>query len=46
MINLKAEMEVRNLHSKIDLLISEQMKLLFKVQHEQLELLKKIESKI
>lgn len=46
MINLKAEMEVRNLHSKIDLLMSEQMSSLFKIQQAQLELLEKIEKRL
>lgn len=45
-INLKAEMEIRGLHSKIDLLISEEMKTLFKIQQSQLELLQKIEAKL
>lgn len=43
MINLKSEMEVRNLHAKIDLLITEQMESLFKAQQTQLELLMKID---
>lgn len=42
MINLKAEMEVRSLHGKMDLLISEQMKSLFKIQQSQIDLLLKI----
>jgi uncharacterized membrane protein len=42
LINLKAEMEVRNLHSKMDLLMSEQMQALFKIQQAQIELLEKI----
>jgi uncharacterized membrane protein len=46
MINMKAELEVRSLHAKIDLLISEQMTSLFKVQQAQLDLLTKIDSKI
>jgi uncharacterized membrane protein len=44
MVNLKAEMEVRSLHSKIDLLISEEMRSLFKVQQAQIDLLIKIQS--
>lgn len=36
MINLKSEIEIRNLHEKIDLLISEQMKNLFEIQQLQL----------
>ncbi|MBK7889360.1 MAG: DUF1003 domain-containing protein [Bdellovibrionales bacterium] len=43
MINLKAEMEVRSLHAKIDLLIAEQMKSLFAIQKSQMDLLLKIE---
>ncbi len=46
MVNLKAEMEVRGLHSKIDILIADQMKNLFQIQKAQLELLEKIEKKI
>ena len=49
MINLKAELEVRGLHRKIDLLIAEEMRTLFKVQQAQFELLldikKSLESK-
>jgi uncharacterized membrane protein len=43
LINLKAEMEVRSLHGKIDLLITEQMQSLFKLQQAQIDLLLKIE---
>lgn len=46
LINLKAEMEIRGLHSKIDLLIAEEMKTLFKVQQTQLELLHQIQAKL
>lgn len=46
MVNLKAEIEVRNLHSKIDLLITEQMKSLFDIQKTQLDLLLKMERKL
>jgi hypothetical protein len=49
MIDLKAELEVRGLHRKIDLLIAEEMRTLFKVQQAQVELLldikKSLESK-
>ena len=41
-VNLKAEIEVRNLHQKLDLLISEQMQTLFKVQKSQMELMEEI----
>jgi uncharacterized membrane protein len=46
LINLKAELEVRSLHDKIDLLLEEQIKVLFASQAKQLEILKSIESKI
>jgi uncharacterized membrane protein len=42
MINLKAEIEVRNLHQKLDLLIAEQMKTLFDIQKAQMELMEDI----
>jgi len=43
---LKAELEVRSLHQKIDLLLEEQIKVLFDSQAKQLELLKNIELKL
>ncbi len=46
LINLKAELEVRSLHQKIDLLLEEQIKALFESQATQLELLKSIEMKL
>ena len=46
MINLKAELEIRSLHSKIDLLIEEQLKTLYEYQQVQLEHLKKIDTEI
>lgn len=46
MVNMKAEIEVRSLHSKVDLLMAEQMGTLFKVQESQLEMLQKIQSLI
>ena len=46
LINLKAELEVRSLHQKIDLLLEEQIKVLFDIQASQLELLKNIDSKL
>lgn len=42
MINLKSELEVRNLHQKMDLLIAEQMNSLFDIQNKQIELLEKV----
>ncbi|MEO5907060.1 MAG: DUF1003 domain-containing protein [Saprospiraceae bacterium] len=46
LINLKAELEVRSLHQKIDLLLEEQIKVLFDSQAKQLEILKSIEEKV
>ncbi len=46
LINLKAELEVRGLHQKIDLLLEEQIKVLFESQAKQLEILKRIESRL
>ena len=43
LINLKAELEVRALHQKVDLLIEEQIKILFESQADQLTILKRIE---
>ena len=46
LINLKAEIEIRNLHQKLDLLIVEQMKNLFETQRAQMEMLEEIEEKL
>jgi uncharacterized membrane protein len=46
LVNLKAEIEVRNLHQKIDLLISEQMKTLFEIQQSQMEMMDDIKQSI
>jgi uncharacterized membrane protein len=46
LINLKAELELRSLHQKIDLLLEEQIKVLFESQAKQLEILQSIENKI
>jgi uncharacterized membrane protein len=46
LINLKAELELRGLHQKIDLLLEEQIKILFDSQAKQLEILKRIEAKM
>ncbi|MEQ1722254.1 MAG: hypothetical protein ABL930_03705 [Pseudobdellovibrio sp.] len=46
LVNLKAEIEVRNLHSKVDLLITEQMKSLFDIQKQQLAILLKVEQEL
>ncbi|RDC64432.1 DUF1003 domain-containing protein [Adhaeribacter pallidiroseus] len=46
LINLKAEVEIRSLHQKIDLLLEEQMKQLYQHQVKQLELLQQIQMQI
>lgn len=46
MVNLKAEMEIRSLHQKIDLLLDESMKTLYDSQANQLAILKDIDQKI
>jgi uncharacterized membrane protein len=46
LINLKAELELRSLHQKIDLLLEEQIKVLFESQAKQLEILTSIENKL
>lgn len=45
-INLKAEIEIRALNQKLDLLVQEQIKVLFDSQLKQMEVLKRIENKI
>lgn len=42
LINLKSEIEVRNLHGKLDLLMTEQMKTLFDIQQTQVALMEEI----
>jgi uncharacterized membrane protein len=42
LVNLKAEIEIRNLHQKLDMLIIEQMNSLFEIQKIQLELMEDI----
>ncbi|MFA9215275.1 MAG: DUF1003 domain-containing protein [Candidatus Methylacidiphilales bacterium] len=46
MINLKAEMQIRSLHQKMDLLLEEQIKTLFETQQKQFALLKEINLKL
>jgi uncharacterized membrane protein len=46
LINLKSELEIRSLNQKVDLLLEEQIKILFESQANQLEILKKIERKL
>lgn len=46
LINLKAEIEIRNLHQKVDLLISEQMKTLFEIQKVQMDAMEEIKENL
>jgi len=46
LVNLKAEIEIRSLHQKMDLLLEEQIKTLFNTQAQQFTLLKEINLKI
>jgi uncharacterized membrane protein len=46
LINLKAEIEVRRMHEKIDLLIADQMKTLFAIQKVQMEIMEEIREKV
>jgi uncharacterized membrane protein len=46
LINLKAEMQIRSLHQKMDLLLKEQIKTLFDTQEKQFDLLKEIKLKL
>jgi uncharacterized membrane protein len=46
LINLKAEMQIRSLHQKMDLLLEEQIKTLFDTQEKQFTLLKEINTKL
>jgi uncharacterized membrane protein len=46
LINLKAELEIRGLNQKVDLLLEEQITLLHANQASRMEVLKRIEQKI
>ena len=46
MINLKAELQIRSLHQKMDLLLEDQIKTLFASQEKQIELLNEINIKL
>jgi uncharacterized membrane protein len=46
LINLKAEMGIRSLHQKMDLLLEEQIKKLYDLQAMEIELLRSIKAKI
>ena len=46
MVNMKAEMEIKALHQKIDLLLEEQIKVLFESHAKQLAILESLQEKI
>lgn len=46
LINLKSEIEIRNLHQKLDMLIAEEMANLFKIQKLQLDEIDKLHKKL
>lgn len=46
LINLKAEMQIRSLHQKMDLLLEDQIKTLFESQASQLALLEELSTKL
>ena len=46
LINVKAEIEVRNLHQKLDLLIADQMKTLFEIQKMQVDMMEEIKAEL
>ncbi|MGN6494827.1 MAG: DUF1003 domain-containing protein [Agriterribacter sp.] len=46
LINMKAELEIRSLHQKMDLLLEGQLKTIYDIQLKQLEMLKKIAEKL
>ncbi len=46
LINLKAEMQIRSLNQKIDLLLEEQIKTLFETQEKQFEILNNIKNRL
>jgi uncharacterized membrane protein len=46
MINLKAEIEIRNLDQKLEILISDQMKTLLEIQQMQMDMMEKISQDI
>lgn len=46
LINLKAEVEIRHIHEKLDLLMAEQMKTMFEIQKEQMNIMEEIKTAI
>ncbi len=46
LINLKAEMQIRSLQQKMDLLLEDQIRMLFETQEKQFKLLQEINDKL
>ena len=46
LVNLKAEMEIRSLHQKINLLLEEQIKMLFDTQAQQMGMIKELHAMV
>ncbi len=46
LINLKAELEVRSLHEKIDLLLQEQVKTMYAIQEKQMRMVNELHEKV
>jgi uncharacterized membrane protein len=46
LVNLKAEMQIRSLHQKMDILLEDQIKTLFETQQQQFLMLKEIQAKL
>jgi uncharacterized membrane protein len=46
LINLKAELEIRSLHQKMDLVIEDQLKTLYEIQLKQMELLRDLQEQV
>lgn len=46
LINLKAELQIRSLHQKVDLLLQEQIKTLFDIQAKQMDMLERIHKQV
>lgn len=44
LVNLKSEIEIRNIHRKLDLLIRDQMKTLFEIQKVQMEMINELKN--
>lgn len=46
LVNLKAELEIRSINDKINLIIAEQMKSLFEIQKKQIEIMEEMKTKL